>query len=223
VLSLIFIKFTEADLIRSSVYQWYSVKKGMVILPTATTAFVSRNSSSSVTLSGFVGADGGAEVTSRGIVWGTGFNPELTDNTINLGNGSGAFETQINGLLETKTYYARSFATNSAGTAYGNCIKFSTNQVTANETFEYESEWKVYPNPAADKVYIDLKSDYINNFELELFNTNGQAVKKLKPEQLPGESNRLVLDVTGLENGIYYLRVKTDDKNGRTQKLLIAK
>jgi uncharacterized protein (TIGR02145 family) len=72
--------------------------------------------------------DGGAEVTARGIVWGTSPNPtialatKITETT----TGSGYYTSIINNLSASTTYYIRAFATNSAGTTYGNSITVST-------------------------------------------------------------------------------------------------
>lgn len=98
------------------------------VLPTLTTT-ISNLSSSSVNATGEILDDGGAEVTSRGFCWDITPNPTIiTQKTID-GKGIGLFTTTITGLLPGTTYYFRSYATNSVGTAYGNQVVGTTNAV----------------------------------------------------------------------------------------------
>ncbi|GAP71152.1 hypothetical protein BA6E_125593 [Bacteroidales bacterium 6E] len=97
------------------------------ILPTVSTNTASSVTSTSVILGGNVSADGGATVSARGVAWGTSSNP--TSGTP-MGSGTGSFSQTINGLTPGTTYYARAYATNSVGTAYGPQISFTTQNYT---------------------------------------------------------------------------------------------
>ena len=73
-------------------------------------------------------SDGGYDVTARGVCWNTTGNPTL-QNCINFtsdGIGIGSFTSNITGLSPSTTYYVRAYATNSAGTAYGDQKSFTT-------------------------------------------------------------------------------------------------
>lgn len=96
--------------------------------PTVTTTTVSDIDYTSATVGGTVTADGGMEVTERGVCWSLTANPTLTDDHKAVGQGTGTFSTSITGLNEGKTYYARAYATNSVGTTYGNQISFTTDE-----------------------------------------------------------------------------------------------
>jgi len=73
-----------------------------------------------------VGSDGGALVTARGLCWNTTGNPTLADNYVtNSSGGTGNFTNTITGLSEGPKFYVRAFATNSAGTTYGEGSGFS--------------------------------------------------------------------------------------------------
>ena len=96
-----------------------------VILTTAATAITG----TSATNGGTVTSDGGAAVTSRGLVWGT--SPGSTTFSTTNGAGIGALSTNLTGLSMATTYYVRAYATNSIGTSYGNQISFTTLATTS--------------------------------------------------------------------------------------------
>jgi uncharacterized protein (TIGR02145 family) len=75
---------------------------------------------------GNISADNGAAVTARGVCWGTSANPTTSDNKTTDGGGNGIFVSNITGLTANTIYHARAYATNSAGTAYGNQVDFKT-------------------------------------------------------------------------------------------------
>ncbi len=84
----------------------------------------------SAALGGNITNDGGSSVTARGVCWGNAINPTLSDNFTNNGSGTGSYTSNINGLTPNTTYHVRAFATNIAGTSYGNDIIFTTNALT---------------------------------------------------------------------------------------------
>ncbi|MFZ4402090.1 MAG: SUMF1/EgtB/PvdO family nonheme iron enzyme, partial [Bacteroidales bacterium] len=98
-------------------------------LPTVTTTAASVITSTTATTGGNVTADGGAAVTARGVCYATTTNPTTANSTVANGNGNGMFTANITGLAAITAYYARAYATNSVGTAYGNQISFTTNLI----------------------------------------------------------------------------------------------
>ncbi|HZL10905.1 MAG TPA: hypothetical protein VFC65_12990 [Prolixibacteraceae bacterium] len=96
-----------------------------VVFPTTITAAVTNITANAVTSGGSVTATGGGEVTARGVCWSDHQNPTISDSKTSDGTGTGEFQSQISGLLPG-TYYARAYATNSAGTGYGNMVTFTT-------------------------------------------------------------------------------------------------
>ena len=71
---------------------------------------------------------GGSPVTGSGLCWNTSPNPTIgNSNSLNPVNTPlGPFTSYLTGLLPNTTYYVRAFAINSAGTAYGNQVTFTT-------------------------------------------------------------------------------------------------
>ena len=95
-------------------------------LSTLTTASASGIANNSAISGGNITSDGGASVTARGVCWSTNQNPTIADNITNNGTGSGSFTSSLSSLNANTTYYARAYATNGLGTAYGNQINFTT-------------------------------------------------------------------------------------------------
>ncbi|MFN5387128.1 MAG: hypothetical protein ACK5CO_09905, partial [Bacteroidota bacterium] len=67
-----------------------------------------------------ISSDGGSPVVTRGVCWGTGSLPTLSNNSTSNGSGTGSYIGTISGLSLNTTYYVRAYASNAAGTAYGN-------------------------------------------------------------------------------------------------------
>ena len=95
------------------------------VLPTVTTAEVTDVIRRNATCGGTISHDGYADVTARGVCWGTEHNPTLSDNHTSDGMGTGSFTSNIVGMNYSTTYYFRAYATNSVGTAYGNEVEFT--------------------------------------------------------------------------------------------------
>ena len=96
-------------------------------VPTVQTNAVSNPTENSVQANANVIADGGREIMSRGIVWGTASMPTMEENLGSLTSpgGLGSFNVNITGLVVGTTYYIRSFAVNEVGVAYGNQVTFT--------------------------------------------------------------------------------------------------
>lgn len=103
----------------------HSCKKDPV-LPTLTTTTVTAVTINSATSGGNITANGGAEVTARGVCWGTAANPTISGSKTSDGIDIGSFASAITGLTANTDYYVRAYATNSVGTAYGNELTFKT-------------------------------------------------------------------------------------------------
>jgi hypothetical protein len=100
--------------------------KTLPVLASVTTAEAADIEGTTATTGGNVTADGGAEVTARGVCYGTSSGPTITGSKTAEGTGTGEFVSSLTGLKGLTKYYVRAYATNSAGTAYGNEISFTT-------------------------------------------------------------------------------------------------
>jgi uncharacterized protein (TIGR02145 family) len=96
------------------------------VLATLSTLPIGNITSTSATSGGNITANGGTSVTQRGVVWSTSPNPTTANSLSNNGNGTGNYTSTLSGLAANTTYYVRAYAINSAGTAYGNQLTFTT-------------------------------------------------------------------------------------------------
>jgi hypothetical protein len=95
--------------------------------PVVTTAAITDIAETSASGGGDVVSAGGATVTERGVCWSLSTDPTTTTDTCTSdGAGTGIFTSSITGLTLMTAYHVRAFAVNSAGTAYGSDVQFTT-------------------------------------------------------------------------------------------------
>ncbi len=88
-------------------------------VPVLTTTEVTEITETTAMSGGNITDDGGATVTARGVCWSINENPTVEDNKSEDGTGAGSFTSSITDLEPNTTYYVSAYATNSAGTGYG--------------------------------------------------------------------------------------------------------
>jgi starch-binding outer membrane protein SusE/F len=98
----------------------------LVDLPVVTTTAVTAITKISAISGGNVTYDGGGTVSAKGLAWGTAANPTTSGSIIDGGTGTGVFVSNLTGLTKNTTYHVRAYATNTAGTAYGSDLSFTT-------------------------------------------------------------------------------------------------
>jgi hypothetical protein len=82
-------------------------------------------------------------------------------------------------------------------------------------TFSIE---KVYPNPVKDFINIELRSEVAGAVKLSLINILGTEVKKWDEFYLHQGNQKLKIDLTSFNTGIYILKISKADQI-RTQLL----
>jgi hypothetical protein len=68
--------------------------------------------------------------------------------------------------------------------------------------------YRVYPNPAINKLYVDFDATPKADYQLLICNLLGEVLKTEKSQR----TNQTVLDINGLPGGIYFLLVEGDKK-----------
>ena len=101
--------------------------------PTVTTTAISSITTNSASSGGDITSDGGASITARGVCWSTSENPTIANSHTSDGTGSGSFTSSITGLSPGTMYHVRAYATNSAGTGYGD--DFSLTSAASNTLY----------------------------------------------------------------------------------------
>lgn len=107
-----------------------------VVVPTLTTTRITSVMNTSAYGGGIITSEGGASVTERGVCWNSGQLPTIEDNRTADSSGSGLFTIAITRLTASTKYYVRAYATNSAGTGYGNEESFTTTNYKTVTDFE---------------------------------------------------------------------------------------
>ena len=113
---------------RSSVTAGAMAYYGINRLSSVTTADINYiEPTGTATGGGNVYGEFSSSVTAKGVCWSTSPSPtvNLATRTID-GQGAGSFTSNLNLLSAYTTYYARAYATNSAGTSYGEEKQFTT-------------------------------------------------------------------------------------------------
>ncbi len=223
VINSLLVLYSEADVVSQAVKESCFLKRKWVQLPVITTVYSDHNSTTSVTLRGNVIESAGAEVTSRGFVWATTYNPTLENNKVVSGSGKGIFLETIIGLVQGKAYFARSFATNSAGTAYGNIIEFTTERAASVEMKESGfTDFIVYPNPAHGAATLNCSVSSAGDYQLTVLDMNGRAVLS-KKINFPGAGcYSEKLDLTTFAAGFYNCRI-SNGKSTSVCRLVVTK
>lgn len=96
------------------------------VVPIVSTSVVTAIVSDGAMCGGKIISDGGDKILAAGVCWSITQNPTVTDTKTMDEIVLGAFTSKITGLAPVTIYYVRAYATNSAGTSYGNQVVVST-------------------------------------------------------------------------------------------------
>ena len=94
--------------------------------------------------------------------------------------------------------------------------------VGLNEANENIFQSVVYPNPAKDMVTLNVNLGVADNANITVVDLMGRTVVNMGTQSLHSGENQIQINTSNLENGLYYIRVTTD--NGMTtNKLNVVK
>lgn len=127
-------------------------------LPTVKTQPIIEVTAESATLGGIVETDGRLAVTARGICYSTEQHPSVDKTHTTDGSGLGEFTSNLKNLEHNTIYYARAYATNRMGTAYGEQVKFTTE--LGVPVVITDSVYRVTVNSARCKGHVESDGGY---------------------------------------------------------------
>ena len=170
------------------------------ILGNVNTTSIQDIANTTAVLNGEVINHGGEENAIRGFVYSAASNPTLVNSSIEAGTGIGVFSNAISGLAPNTKYYIRSYTTNSAGTAYGNELFFTT--LSTSVPTQEVSEVTIYPNPTSGIIYF---KDINPRSKIEVYNANGAFIQN-------ADLVNNQVNLKNLKGGVYLIKLIFEGK-----------
>jgi hypothetical protein len=129
-------------------------------------------------------------------------------------NNNGICCNYGNGYYYIKDAHGNRFIGNESNGSYGagasELFSIRRNDDGIEETMS--NSISIYPNPANSKIFVDGENIGV----VEVYNSLGQKVNTVEG------SEHTSVDMTSFDNGVYVVRVITNEGNVRTQKVTIA-
>ncbi|GEM_PF-3119848 len=104
-------------------------KRDKITPPVITTLQITDITQFKANSGGNIAFNGGSEILSRGVCWSTSANPAVSDKKTTDGTGDGRFSSEMKDLSSNTKYFVRAYASNEAGTGYGNILSFITKKI----------------------------------------------------------------------------------------------
>ncbi len=184
-------------------------------LPIVTTAAPTDVMVNAATTGGHIIATGFTDITAKGVCWATTQNPTIENDKTNDANGIGTFTSKLKDLQPNTTYYARAYATNGAGTAYGNQVSFKTFQNVVFPTVTTAAAINITENSAASGGNVTATGGAEVTTRGICWSTNqNPTIADNKTEDGDG-SGQFESQMTNLEPGIkYFVRAYATNSAG---------
>jgi hypothetical protein len=195
-------------------------KDETVKLPELTANTVTNVTATEAVIEGYIISDGGSKIIASGVCWSTRDYPTTEDSKIFYGTGTGQFVCTITGLTAGTTYYARAFATNSLGTAYGDDLSFSTSGlspscITQQASNVSETGATLNGIVIANGLYTDVTFEYQYARSSEWQGISQTVTAEQSPVTVNTGIN-VSATISGLTCGTYNFRVKAVNNLGIT-------
>ncbi len=190
-------------------------------LPEITTLSASNVSYTTVILNGKINNTGNTSITQHGFVYSNNISGDNliigNDESIiasNLGGGQGNFNRNLHGLSSNTTYYAKAYATNTAGTVYGNEIMLSTKEYSLPSVVTLSANNILFTTAKLNGNITDLGASSIIQHGFIYSSTNsgselvfGKNGVNILPNTNAGSIGNYSNNISGLSsNNTYYVK-----------------
>lgn len=147
---------------------------------------------------------------------------------LNSANESYFILVDIPGLDTNGTYHK----VISTGTTQYTNMDFNVDSIRINpytfvgikENKVFKTQVSVFPNPASDNVYIEMESEPGVLVKIEVTDITGKQLKTLVPAINSGTGKfTLVCPLTGLQSGVYILRIRSGDKEVNSKLVVTSR
>ena len=185
------------------------------VVPAETTSPVTNITQTAATGGGNVTFDGGAPVTAEGVCWSTSSNPTTANSHTTDGSGTGTFTSNLTGLTANTLYHVRAYATNSAGTGYGNEVTFTSLPPTVLPTVTTAAVTNVTFTSAITGGNVTSDGGATVTARGVCWNTSSGPVVTGNHTTDAGTTGSYISSITGLTSGtIYYVRAYATNSIG---------
>ena len=176
--------------------------------PTVTTLAATNIAQTAATLNGAITNPDNVTITARGF--------ELTEvssgdqSTITVAGSGNSFSTELTNLTAETAYSFRAFITYNGNTVFGSAMTFTTEAEPGDSTGvanRLAASVTLYPNPANEVVNVEctMNDGQWDDATVEVYDVYGKLVNTVVVIENPTRIN-----VGGLSNGVYFVRVTTD-------------
>jgi uncharacterized protein (TIGR02145 family) len=146
----------------------YSVNPPIVV-----TTQVADIATDKATVGGKINFSGNASITDAGIIWRKSSDPESENIKTSLSKGLRPFSTILTGLIPGTQYVVKAYATNIAGTSYGDELSFTTNTSGSQTGTVSDIDGNIY-----DYLTIGTQKWMVENLKVTKYN-NGTAIQNV--------------------------------------------
>ena len=176
----------------------------VVTNPTVTTNTATNVQQGTATLNGTVSNPDNVTLSAKGFQWKQASAGDYTTVTVT----DDELTYNLSGLTAGTEYTFRAFITFDDNTVYGNEANFTTLPESGDAVAEYlENSIAIFPNPA--NTILNVRTRFITSVQsVEVFNTVGTRL--FASAQPAVENGTIQINVSGLADGMYFVRVTTD-------------
>lgn len=186
------------------------------VVPVLTTRAVTDITTTTAVSGGEITNDGGAAIIVKGICWNTSEEPTIENNNSTESSTSAIFSSSLSNLAPGTTYYVRAYATNSAGTGYGESVTFKTMGDKPVAQAKSVSNITINSATLTGSVNPNLLSTAVS-FEWGTSINYGNTILAPGSPASGSASSDFSADLTGLAPGTtYHFRVKAINGLGTT-------